>query len=249
MLIKKISLLFVLTALISLCGCSSIMRPPSAAAFMGNYGMDNATINVGLALYGGDLIDNDELPREVREQTEYEIDQAEWFFDGLFNVSWKKGFLLYGFGLETFTPFFQLGFVSPYFGISTWSSIYSPLNVEALYEEKHYWEGVSLGAMLIQQVPIGECVNLGVFEHFSRNGSEWKRTERLGGLFARDIFSESRPIFYREVGGGAYVSYRSKESVFSLEFRYGRDVDYYRNRFSLLFSASFSRKDTEGTNS
>ena len=142
-----------------------------------------------------------------------------------------------------------MGFVSPYFGISTWSSIYSPLNVEALYEEKHYWEGVSLGAMLIQQVPIGECVNLGVFEHFSRNGSEWKRTERLGGLFARDIFSESRPIFYREVGGGAYVSYRSKESVFSLEFRYGRDVDYYRNRFSLLFSASFSRKDTEGTNS
>ena len=55
------------------------MRPPSAAAFMGNYGMDNATINVGMALYGGDLIDNDELPREVREQTEYEIDQAEWF--------------------------------------------------------------------------------------------------------------------------------------------------------------------------
>ena len=229
--------------LVALCGCSSIMRPPSAAAFMSNYGSNKSAGDIGLAFYGGDLIDDDEyFPGDRRYPGETNINQTEWAFDYLFDARWNKGFLSYGFGLETFTPFAHLGFVSPYIGLSTWSSIYSPFNIAAI-DNDNYWKGISLGGMLIEQIHINDHIKVGLFEHFSRNGSERKYTEVLGGLFAESPIPESDPIFYREVGGGTYVSYRHNEVVYAIEFRYGRDIDYHRNRFALILNLTMIERN------
>lgn len=47
--------LIVLLVAFALVGCSSIMRPPSATAFMSSYEKDVAVMNANFALYGGDI--------------------------------------------------------------------------------------------------------------------------------------------------------------------------------------------------
>ena len=47
--------LLLAAAMLVLSGCSSVMRPPSATAFMSSYEKDDAVVNMSLALYGGNL--------------------------------------------------------------------------------------------------------------------------------------------------------------------------------------------------
>ena len=200
-------------------GCSSVMRPPSAAAFMDSYGQDKPVVNMNGALYGGDL-DNDNARSE------------EWVFDATGSVFWNKSFFSLGFGTQTVTPFTQLGIVSPYFGVTAWSSIYSPFNI-ANYMSDNFWKDVSLGAMVVEQIPVGNKVKIGVTEHFSRNGIERYLSEAKEGFMAFS-FPEPHPAFYREVGGGAFVSYKRESSTLAFEFRYGRDIDNRCNRFAVM---------------
>jgi hypothetical protein len=227
----RFSLIVLLVALV-LVGCSSIMRPPSAAAIMNSYEKDVAVVNASLALYGGDL-DND------GKNDDYDIDKvnnhSEWVLDFAGNVFLNKSFFSIGLGLQSVTPFVQLGFVSPYFGLSAWSSIYSPLNFGNHYSD-NFWKDVSFGAMLIQQIPIGNKVNIGLTEHFSRNGVERYLSEVKEGFMAFS-FPEPHPLFYYEVGGGAFASYRLEGVTIALEFRYGRDLDNKKNRFAITLSA------------
>ena len=138
-------------------------------------------------------------------------------------------------GAQSVTPFVQLGFVSPYFGLSVWSSIYSPLNFGINFSD-NFWKDVSFGAMFIQQIPIGAKANIGLTEHFSRNGVERYLSESHEG-FMTFSFPEPHPLFYYEVGGGAFASYRLEGVTIALEFRYGRDLDNKKNRFAITLSA------------
>ena len=211
-----------------LSGCSSVMRPPSATAFMSSYEKDYAVVNMSLALYGGDLDNDDE---HYDHDIDMEDSHSEWVFDLTENIFWNKGFFSIGLGGQTVTPFVQLGFVSPYFGLSTWSSIYSPANI-GNYLSDNFWKDVSYGAMLIQQIPIGNELKIGLTEHFSRNGVERYLSEVKGG-FMMPSFPEPHPLFYYEMGGGFFVSYHLEKATIALEFRYGRDLDNKQNRFAV----------------
>ena len=215
-----------------LSGCSSVMRPPSATAFMSSYEKDYAVVNMSLALYGGDLDNDDE---HYDHDIDMEDSHSEWVLDFSEIVFWNKGFFSIGLGAQSVTPFVQLGFVSPYFGLSAWSSIYSPLNFGINFSD-NFWKDVSFGAMFIQQIPIGAKANIGLTEHFSRNGVERYLSESHEG-FMTFSFPEPHPLFYYEVGGGIFASYRLEGVTLALEFRYGRDLDNKRNRFAVTLSA------------
>ena len=228
---NRFSLLVLLAALV-FTGCSSIMRPPSATAFMSSYEKDVAVMNTNFALYGGDLDNNEELYDHDKDRND---SHSEWVLDFSEIIFWNKGFFSIGLGAQSVTPFVQLGFVSPYFGFSAWSSIYSPLNFGNHYSD-NFWKDVSFGAMLIQQIPIGNKVKIGLTEHFSRNGVERYLSEVKEGFMAFS-FPEPYPLFYYEVGGGFFASYRFEGVTIAFEFRYGRDLDNKRNRFAITFSA------------
>lgn len=219
-------------AALILSGCSSIMRPPSATAFMSSYEKDTAVVNLNLALYSGDL-DNHE--KYYDHDIEKDFSHSEWVLDFSEIVFWNKGFFSIGLGAQSVTPFVQLGFVSPFFGLSAWSSIYSPFN-SGNYLSDNFWKDVSFGTMLIQQIPIGNKVKIGLTEHFSRNGVERYLSEVKEGFMAFS-FPEPHPLFYYEVGGGAFASYRLEGVTIALEFRYGRDLDNKKNRFAITLSA------------
>lgn len=229
---NRLTYLIVLVVAVMLAGCSSIMRPPSAAAFMSSYEKDTAVVNLNLALYSGDL-DNHE--KYYDHDIEKDFSHSEWVLDFSEVVFWNKGFFSIGLGAQSVTPFVQLGFVSPFFGLSAWSSIYSPFN-SGNYLSDNFWKDVSFGTMLIQQIPIGNKVKIGLTEHFSRNGVERYLSEVKEGFMAFS-FPEPHPLFYYEVGGGAFASYRLEGVTIALEFRYGRDLDNKKNRFAITLSA------------
>ena len=229
---KWIFYTLVFMAALVLSGCSSIMRPPSATAFMSSYEKDTAVVNLNLALYSGDL-DNHE--KYYDHDIEKDFSHSEWVLDFSEIVFWNKGFFSIGLGAQSVTPFVQLGFVSPFFGLSAWSSIYSPFN-SGNYLSDNFWKDVSFGTMLIQQIPIGNKVKIGLTEHFSRNGVERYLSEVKEGFMAFS-FPEPHPLFYYEVGGGAFASYRLEGVTIALEFRYGRDLDNKKNRFAITLSA------------
>ena len=225
---NRLACLFVLFVALVMAGCSSIMRPPSATAFMSSYEKDYAVVNMSLALYGGDLDNDDE---HYDHDIDMEDSHSEWVFDLTENIFWNKGFFSFGFGGQTLTPFVQLGFVSPYVGLSAWSSIYSPMNI-GNYLSDNFWKDISFGTMLIQQIPIGNELKIGLMEHFSRNGVERYLSEVKEGFMAFSL-PEPHPLFYYEVGGGFFVSYRLEKATIALEFRYGRDLDNKQNRFAV----------------
>ena len=162
-----------------LSGCSSIMRPPSATAFMSSCEKDTAVVNVGLALFGGDLDNND----KHYNHNDKEDSHSEWVLDFYEIIFWNTRNFSIGLGAQSVTPFVQLGFVSPYFGLSAWSSIYSPFN-SGNYLSDNFWKDISFGAMLIQQIHIGTKVKIGLTEHFSRNGVERYLSEVKEGFMA-----------------------------------------------------------------
>ena len=215
-------------AMLVLSGCSSVMRPPSATAFMSSYEKDYAVVNMSLALYGGNL-DNDSVYYD--NHTDQFDEHSEWVFDLTETIFWNKEFFSIGLGGQTVTPFVQLGFVSPYVGLSAWSSIYSPVNI-GNYLSDNFWKDVSYGAMLMQQIPIGNELKIGLTEHFSRNGVERSLSDNVEGFMAFS-FPEPHPLFYYEVGGGFFVSYHLEKATIALEFRYGRDLDNKQNRFAV----------------
>ena len=227
-------IVLIVAATLVLSGCSSVMRPPSATAFMSSYEKDYAVVNMSLALYGGDL-DNDSVYYD--NHTDQFDDHSEWVFDLTETIFWNKGFFSIGLGGQTVTPFVQLGFVSPYVGLSAWSSIYSPVNI-GNYLSDNFWKDVSYGAMLMQQIPIGNELKIGLTEHFSRNGVERSLSDNVEGFMAFS-FPEPHPLFYYEVGGGFFVSYHLEKTTIALEFRYGRDLDNKQNRFAVTLGCYF----------
>ncbi len=217
-----------MTAVALLSGCSSITRPPPAAAYMDSYGRNDAVRSFGFSYYAGDL-DNAHHESEKYNHTSY----SEWWGDATFANYISGGYFTFGWGFQTFTPFLQGGFVSPYFGLNAWSNTAAlataPMSKSS---ENGFMSHYSGGGMAIEQIPLNDKWKLGFTEHLSRNGREVYFIDE-DDCFACGIPSP-RPKFYMEAGGGFYVSRKFGESAkASLEFRYGRDMDENRNRFSV----------------
>ena len=220
---------FLLTAFaLFFAGCSSIMRPPPAAAYMDSYKRDEVVTSVAISYYAGQL-DNGK-----HDQTSYShTSHAEWWGEGTFSRYISGGYFTFGWGLQTFTPFLQGGFVSPYFGLTGWTGTYSLLFAPiSKSDDKMYIANYAGGGMLIEQIPLNDKWKIGFTQHLSRNGRELYYVDEEG--YKIDQIPRPRPQFYTEVGGGFYVSRTINDnSKMSLEFRYGRDLDEKRNRVAI----------------
>ena len=199
-------------------GCCIVTRPPSAAAFMNSNAKDLSGDVIGFAYYSGDLVDeiihDENLPgrNDERKSNEWPADFIYTHFFNYKNVS-------VGLGLQTVVPFLQLGFVSRHVGVLGWI-------------------GGLGGIMAIEQLPLNENWKIGIAEHFSRNGFESRLKESdCGGGFGPTgaCIGSPDPIYYTEVGVGAYLSYKG----FSFEFRYGREIGEPRNRFYFMTHYAF----------
>jgi len=214
---------------IVLAGCSSIMRPPPAAAFMDTYGQKQATNAVALSGYAGNLENSVE-----EKNSDEDIRHKEWWTDAHFAHYISDSYYSFGIGLQSLTGFVQGGLVSPYFGLNAWSNInavWTPL----FTGERNFMTQYSGGAMAIEQIPLSEKWAIGVTQHIARNGREVYEHDDL------DPIDTPTPKFYNEFGGGLYVRYKTKSTRIALEFRYGRDFSEDRNRFALTIDIwSFS---------
>ena len=103
-----------------LASCSSIMRPPPAAAYMDSYKRDQAINNIAFSYYAGQL-DNGYHEHTSDSHTSH----AEWWGDATFARYISGSYFTFGWGLQSLTPFLQAGFVSPYVGLTGWTGTYS----------------------------------------------------------------------------------------------------------------------------
>ena len=100
--------LLTLLAVVSLLsGCSSIMRPPPAAAFMDTYKSEKSLNMVGASGYGGDMQN-----RKEDIDSYHQISEEEWWVDGHFARFLNGGYFTLGLGMQSLTAFMQGGFVS-----------------------------------------------------------------------------------------------------------------------------------------
>ena len=216
-------IILLLISAIVLTGCSSIMRPPPAAAFMDTYGQKQATNAVALSVYAGNLENSVE-----EKNSDVDIENREWWADAHFAHYISDWHYSFGIGLQSFTGFVQGGLVSPYFGLNAWSNInaaWTPL----FTGDRNFWTQYSGGAMMIEQVPFSNKWAIGVTQHIARNGREVYEDDHASTI----SIDTPTPKFYNEFGGGFYVRYKTENTRIALEFRYGRDFCEDRNRFSL----------------
>ncbi len=240
----RAGLLLLLLFAACLAGCSSVMRPPPAAAYMDSYAQDGAVGSLGLSYYAGDLENG---RHENSSYSHYSY--AEWWGDVNLASYFSGGYFTFGLGYQTFTPFLQTGFVSPYFGLTAWSNT-SALVIPAIKSsERSFLWHYSGGGMAIEQIPLGDSWKIGFTEHLSRNGREFYYVDDDDCYSIGCNIPVPRHRFYTEVGGGFYVSRKiGNDSRVSLEFRYGRDVDEDRNRFALTLDIWSSTSATLGGN-
>jgi hypothetical protein len=244
--IMKLNVLFLAVALV-LSGCSlSIIHPPSAAAFMEKGDGDlqaNMTVSRVVRVENSDkdymLKPYDKIKTSPLPDEDHYYKDWEWFFQESFDVQKQFGNFKIGGGLDWTTPFLQAGFISDYLGVMGWSNIC----LWQLEKKEHAYFQWGGGITIIEQLPLlSRRLRLGLTQHLSRNGREAYIYD------GSDMFSfgGSAPVFYDEIGGGAYIAgIVGKRLGMGLEFRYGRDLTYKIvdgekekpvNRFTLTFN-------------
>ena len=213
----------VLAAMLTGCGIS-VIRPPSASAFMNDDGNFN--------FYGSYHIlgkpDKDarklRVPADAKEK-DYSYSSSEWVVDFGGAFQQRIGNFKLGGGLDFLTPVVQAGYVTDYLGVMGWSNfiLWKPHKRDFDYFQ---WGG---GISLIEQLPF-ENVKIGLTQHLSRNGAEGLKRETYA------MFSAcSAPVFYDEVGGGTFISFVLGKSIkLGVEFRYGRDLTFDKNRYTIV---------------
>lgn len=246
-------LLVLATVLLSGCSIMTI-RPPSAAAFM--EGDESISHDVSASMIVGNIVDDSSDVRPIRDnikKTEpsdedaYFRNDEEWMFDFNYSLQSRLGYFKYGFGMNCFTPYVIVGFVSDYVGLMGWSN-FGLGKFEKVENAYVQWGG---GISLIEQLPVAQNVIFGLTQHLSRNGREAyedKSFTSSGG------FVTAAPIFYDEVGGGFYIStLLGTKYRMGTEFRFGRDLTYEKvdvhddgkiskrgmNRFSFIIDFQF----------
>lgn len=219
-------LLVLATVLLSGCSIMTI-RPPSAAAFMG--GDESISHDLSASMTVGDIVDGSSDVRPIKDNVKkatpsdedaYFKNYEEWKLDFNYSLQSRLGYFKYGVGLNFFTPYVVVGFVSDYVGLMGWSN-FGVGKFEKVENAYVQWGG---GISLIEQLPVGRNVRIGLTQHLSRNGREAYEDKSFtpnGG------FASAAPIFYDEVGGGAYFSILLGTNFrMGTEFRFGRDLTY-----------------------
>jgi hypothetical protein len=207
--------LFVLFALSLLfVGCSS--HPPSAAQFM--------NVNVAKDKQGGALVIGGVVRTGDIYSGRYKSESDYFSAEGVGNLDlslfYRYSHLVFGVNLENLSFRAITGWRSQYIGLQLWGgSSISPVNRNnsPLYG----------GLMLIEEYPINADFRIGASEHLSRNGYFVDENLGLGSTYSTG--------FYNEFGVGTYLTYKG----FSIEFRYGREIDEPRNRFYFMTNYAF----------
>ena len=112
----------------------------------------------------------------------------------------------------------SLGLVSDYFGSLAWIS---PISFG-------YNKSPGYGLMLVEQYPFAENWKVGISEHFANN--------QYRGNVSLCLSCTSYAKDYKELGIGAYISYKK----FSIEFRYGNELDSSNRRYYLMANYDWS---------
>lgn len=222
---------FFVLAVLFLSGCSIMtVRPPSAAAFMENES-SSYSHDISASLTVGDVVDGSSMVQPIKDNVKktepsdedaYFKDNEEWKFDFNYSLQSRLGYFKYGVGLNFFTPYVVVGFVSDYVGLMGWSN-FGLGKFEKVENAYVQWGG---GISLIEQLPVGRNVRIGLTQHLSRNGREAYEDK---SFTPRGGFASAAPIFYDEVGGGAYFSILLGTNFrMGTEFRFGRDLTYER---------------------
>ena len=196
-----------------LAGCSN--HPPSAAQFM-NVKEDGSAIVIGGTAKVGDLHRG-----ENRLRSDYT--DGELFGDLDLALLFRYNHLVMGFYSENlFSASGLAGLRWEYVGIQGWSGMTIGIeNQVPIYG----------GLMLIEEKPLSWNVRVGLCEYFSRNA--YFVDENGAGL------GSPSTGFYNEFGAGIYLAYKA----FSVELRYGREIDEPRNRFYFMINYGF---DSDG---
>lgn len=205
--IRVISLASCILALFAACA----PNPPSSAAFMNTYDTKRWSGDFHFKHIAGDVLDS--KVEDESETTVYDEEDANsgggsfWFHYGYFSGGLTLDLPSLGF-------IYQLGFVSPYFGLQLWA-------LPAVDK--------GMGVSLIEQYPILKNWNIGITEHASQNIYLHSEQECCS-------FADVSAVKYYELGAGAYISFRGR---YSFEFRYGNEMNSANNRFYLTASALF----------
>ena len=233
---NRLACLLVLIVTVMLAGCSvAIIHPPSAATFM-EKSDGNFVANASVSAFFGDLVDDElyvnyvadgvkEVERSDDWHDEWYYKNKEWPIGANFSIQKNKGYFKYGFGFDFLTPYVQAGFASDYFGVMGWSNLW----VWQLEKVEHAYLQWGGGVSIIEQLPMGDNFRFGLTQHLSRNGREAMVVEESSSMLN---VGPSAPIFYDEIGCGAYISFIPYYVTrVSLEFRYGRDLTYKRKDY------------------
>ena len=193
-----------------LAGCSN--HPPSAAQFM------NVNKNGGSLVLGGVAFVGDVHRGTYRFESDY-FDAEDY---GALDISLLMRFdhFIIGASLENISISGIAGFRSQYVGLQGWG-LFATNTVD---RDAVPFSG---GLMLIEEYSVNDDFRVGLSEHISRNA--YNVDENLGGI---GFYSTG---FYDEFGVGTYLTYKG----FSLEFRYGREIDEPRNRFYFMINYAF----------
>ena len=207
---NRLVCLLVLLVAMMLAGCSN--HPPSAAQFM------NVNKNGGSLVLGGSAFVGDVHRGTYRFESDY-FDAEDY---GALDISLLMRFdhFIIGASLENISICGIAGFRSQYVGLQGWG-LFATNTVD---RDAVPFSG---GLMLIEEYSVNDDFRVGLSEHISRN--TYNVDENLGGI---GFYSTG---FYDEFGVGTYLTYKG----FSLEFRYGREIDEPRNRFYFMINYAF----------
>ena len=207
---NRLACLLVLIVVAVLTGCSN--HPPSAAQFM------NVNKNGGSLVLGGSAFVGDVHRGTYRFESDY-FDAEDY---GALDISLLMRFdhFIIGASLENISICGIAGFRSQYVGLQGWG-LFATNTVD---RDAVPFSG---GLMLIEEYSVNDDFRVGLSEHISRNA--YNVDENLGGI---GFYSTG---FYDEFGVGTYLTYKG----FSLEFRYGREIDEPRNRFYFMINYAF----------
>ena len=205
-----------------LAGCTT--HAPSASKFM-NVKPHTFAMGLGSALVAGDYYDY-VVQRDDDGHDSYT--EINFMLDGV--AYGREEHFLLGVALETsLLPSFTAGFVSDYLGVQTW--------VTPFVFDTTSLPNRPFGIMLIEQYPITPNFKVGVSQFFSNNSYAHGDSPDCCSLSV-----EFNAEFYKEIGAGAYMTYKN----FSFEFRYGNELNSGNDRFyfdiNLMFDVITSQK-------
>ena len=230
--------LTVLAVLVALSGCT--MHPPSASGFMET---------VERASQGEDT----DVYTARAEKINFSLSGDEWEIPIGLEHTWSlSNDFIMGWGLLP-SPYFTFGMGNKYFAWRSWvSAIWVGVTVALVCEAGDCGDGsdddyvsdedyvainslldawmelFSGGFSLIEQLPIGEFVRIGIEQYICRNF--WLNPGWI---------DDQRDFGNVEVGVGAYVSFRFDEHRVSIDARYGL-LDFNSRKPRLTFGVTYS---------